>query len=57
MNLAAIEDMNRKFPHAELCFVESGGDNLAASPMSQMRTDLILLTPRIFFSRSKPQNL
>jgi urease accessory protein len=31
MNLAAIEDMSRKFPHAELCFVESGGDNLAAS--------------------------
>jgi hypothetical protein len=27
MSLAAIEDMNRKFPHAELCFVESGGDN------------------------------
>src|SRR5207249_9648084 len=31
MNLAAIEDMNRKFPHAELCFVESGGDDLAAT--------------------------
>jgi urease accessory protein len=31
MNLAAIEDMNRKFPHAELCFVESGGHNLAAT--------------------------
>jgi urease accessory protein len=31
MNLAAIEEMNRKFPHAELCFVESGGDNLAAT--------------------------
>ena len=31
MNLAAIEDMNRKFPHAELCFVGSGGDNLAAT--------------------------
>jgi len=31
MNLAAIEDMNRKFPHAELGFVESGGDNLAAT--------------------------
>jgi urease accessory protein len=31
MNLAAIEDMNRKFPHAELCCVESGGDNLAAT--------------------------
>jgi urease accessory protein len=31
MNLAAIEDMQRKFPHAELCFVESGGDNLAAT--------------------------
>ncbi len=31
MNLAAIEDMSRKFPHAELCFIESGGDNLAAT--------------------------
>ena len=31
MNLAAIEDMNLKFPSAELCFVESGGDNLAAT--------------------------
>jgi urease accessory protein len=31
MNLAAIEYMNQKFPHAELCFVESGGDNLAAT--------------------------
>src|SRR5262244_529140 len=31
MNLAAIDAMNHKFPHAELCFVESGGDNLAAT--------------------------
>src|SRR5262249_31448049 len=31
MNLAAMEDMNRRFPHAELCFIESGGDNLAAT--------------------------
>ncbi|HKS76631.1 MAG TPA: urease accessory protein UreG [Terriglobales bacterium] len=31
MNLAAIEEMNHKFPHAELCFIESGGDNLAAT--------------------------
>jgi urease accessory protein len=31
MNLAAIEDMNWKFPHAELCFVKSGGDNLTAT--------------------------
>jgi urease accessory protein len=31
MNLAAIEDMQRKFPEAELCFIESGGDNLAAT--------------------------
>src|SRR5260370_10262100 len=29
MNLAAIEDMNLRFPHAELCFIEAGGDNLA----------------------------
>ena len=31
MNLAAVEEMNRKFPHGELCFIESGGDNLAAT--------------------------
>jgi urease accessory protein len=31
MNLAAIKDMNYRFPQAELCFVESGGDNLAAT--------------------------
>src|SRR5215472_4461583 len=31
MNLAAIEDMQRRFPQAELCFIESGGDNLAAT--------------------------
>src|SRR6201992_3836663 len=31
MNLAAIEEMNRRFPRAQLCFVESGGDNLAAT--------------------------
>jgi urease accessory protein len=31
MNLSAIDEMDRKFPHAELCFIESGGDNLAAT--------------------------
>ncbi|WP_050629769.1 urease accessory protein UreG [Bradyrhizobium viridifuturi] len=31
MNLAAIHDMDLKFPDAELCFIESGGDNLAAT--------------------------
>ncbi|HZV20523.1 MAG TPA: urease accessory protein UreG, partial [Hyphomicrobiales bacterium] len=31
MNLVAIGEMNAKFPNAELCFVESGGDNLAAT--------------------------
>ena len=31
MNLAAVADMNRKIPHAELCFIESGGNNLAAT--------------------------
>lgn len=31
MNLAAIQDMNQRFPKAELCFIESGGDNLAAT--------------------------
>jgi urease accessory protein len=30
-NLAVIEEMNGKFPQADLCFVESGGDNLAAT--------------------------
>ncbi len=31
MNLVAIDQMNQKFPNAELCFIESGGDNLAAT--------------------------
>jgi len=31
MKLAAIDEMNGKFPHAELFFIESGGDNLAAT--------------------------
>jgi len=31
MNLAAIQEMKKKFPQADLCFVESGGDNLAAT--------------------------
>jgi urease accessory protein len=31
MNLAAIEDMRRKFPNLDLVLVESGGDNLAAT--------------------------
>ncbi len=31
MNLAAIDVMNQRFPEAQLCFVESGGDNLAAT--------------------------
>lgn len=30
-NLAAVADMTRKFPGLELLFVESGGDNLAAT--------------------------
>ncbi|MDJ1183345.1 urease accessory protein UreG [Roseofilum casamattae] len=31
INLVAIEQLERKFPDLELCFVESGGDNLAAT--------------------------
>ncbi len=31
MNLAAVGDMSRLFPELELVFIESGGDNLAAT--------------------------
>ena len=31
INLAAIDDMNLRFPELELIFIESGGDNLAAT--------------------------
>jgi urease accessory protein len=31
MNLAAIEDLQARFPSLDLIFVESGGDNLAAT--------------------------
>lgn len=31
MNLAAIDDMNGQFPDLDVIFIESGGDNLAAT--------------------------
>jgi urease accessory protein len=31
MNVVAIDDMNQKFLHAELCFIELGGDNRVAT--------------------------
>ena len=31
INLAALAEMRRLFPAAEICFIESGGDNLAAT--------------------------
>ena len=31
INLAAFDEMVRRFPGAQLCFIESGGDNLAAT--------------------------
>src|SRR5262245_66240357 len=31
MDLAAISDMNQRFPDAELCFIESGGAHVAAT--------------------------
>lgn len=31
INLAAVERMHGLFPTAEICFIESGGDNLAAT--------------------------
>tara|TARA_B100000586_G_C20034699_1_gene394856 strand:+ start:304 stop:936 length:633 start_codon:yes stop_codon:yes gene_type:complete len=31
INLAAVAQMSRAFPEAEICLIESGGDNLAAT--------------------------
>lgn len=31
INLAAIDDLNRKFPDLDMIFIESGGDNLSAT--------------------------
>ena len=31
MNFAAIDELNERHPHLELIFIESGGDNLAAT--------------------------
>jgi urease accessory protein len=31
INLAAVAEMNRLFPHLDLILIESGGDNLAAT--------------------------
>ena len=31
INLAAIDEMNKRFPNLDVIFIESGGDNLAAT--------------------------
>lgn len=31
MNLAAVEDLQQRFPHLDVIFIESGGDNLSAT--------------------------
>ncbi len=31
MNLAAVEDLSRKFSNLDMVFIESGGDNLSAT--------------------------
>jgi urease accessory protein len=31
MNLAAVEDLQRRFPRLDIVFIESGGDNLSAT--------------------------
>jgi urease accessory protein len=31
MNLAAVEDLQHRFPHLDIIFIESGGDNLSAT--------------------------
>lgn len=41
MNLAAVDELNHRFPDLELVFVESGGDNLAAT-FSPELSDLTL---------------
>lgn len=41
INLAAIDDLNNKFPSLELIIIESGGDNLAAT-FSPELSDLTL---------------
>jgi len=41
MNLAAVDDLERRFPGLELIFVESGGDNLSAT-FSPELSDLTL---------------
>jgi Ni2+-binding GTPase involved in maturation of urease and hydrogenase len=38
MNLAAIEDMNQKFPHAEVWFIESGAIILRQPSAPSWRT-------------------
>lgn len=41
MNLAAVEDLNRRWPTLDIIFVESGGDNLSAT-FSPELSDLTL---------------
>ncbi len=54
MNLAAIADMNYRFPDAELCSVESGGDNLAAT-FSPELADLTIYVNDVAASEKMPR--
>jgi urease accessory protein len=43
MNLDAIDALNRKFPNLDIIFVESGGDNLAATFSPELVDGLIFV--------------
>lgn len=43
MNLDAIDDLLERFPHLDLIFVESGGDNLAATFSPELVDGLIFV--------------
>ena len=45
-DLAAVNEMNRKFLNAELCFIKSGGDNLAVT-FSPELAELTITAPSI----------
>src|SRR3974390_2293092 len=55
MNLAAIEDMRRKFPNLDLVLVESGGDNLAAT-FSPELADLTIYVIDVAAGEKIPSN-
>src|SRR5690349_2698826 len=57
LNLAAIADLNRRFPDLDVVLIESGGDNLAADRKStRLNSSHVEISYAVFCLKKKKKN-